>query len=63
MFRSNDKNANHTSGVTTMLSLTATPRIGWKQTNERLIIVKFKATHKQITLTVIMYYAPTTFLY
>lgn len=50
MFRSNDKNANHTSGVTTMLSLTATPRIGWKQTNERLIIVKFKTTHKQITL-------------
>ena len=33
--------------------------IGWEPINERLILAKFSTAHKQITLTVIMYCAPT----
>ena len=55
-----DSNAPHTQGVAVMMSEKASKSlIGWEPVSARKMVARFKTSHKRITLTVIMCYAPT----
>ena len=55
-----DSNAAHTHGVAVMMSEKASKSlIGLEPVNARQMVARFKTSHKRITLTVIICYAPT----
>ena len=52
-----DSDAPHTQGVAVMMSEKSL--IGWEPVSARQMVARFKTSHKRITLTGIMCYAPT----